>query len=116
MKVSEIKPSQKKIAISVRIIEKREEREVVLQENNSCHKVIEFLVGDKTACILLSVWDYRIERIEISKTYKLENAYTTMFKHSIRLNVGKFGTINESPEEIKTVNRKNNLSEKELTN
>ena len=115
MKVVELKPDQKKISLIVKITKKEEERDVGLQDG-TLHKVAEFLVGDETASILLSLWDTAIEKVETGKTYKVENAYTTVFKHSVRLNTGKYGTIEPSTEEIGTVNTENNLSEKELSN
>ena len=116
MKVNELKPYQKKIELLVKVANKGEAREVMLQQDSSLHKVAEFLVGDETGSILLSLWNEVIEKVQEGKTYRLENAYTTVFKDSIRLNVGKYGTIEESTEGPAAVNEENNLSEKELSN
>ena len=115
MKVNELKPSQKKIELIVKVVEKSESREVMVNQNNSIHNVAEALVGDETGSILLSLWDQDIEKVEEGKTYSIENGYTTVFKHSIRLNTGKYGKIQENQEKIGSVNKDNNLSEKELT-
>lgn len=116
MKANEIKPYQKKIGLPVKIASVGEAREVVLRQDNSLHKVADALVGDETASILLSLWDELIEKAQEGKIYMLENAYTTVFKNSIRLNIGRYGRISESKEAISEVNIGNNLSEKELDN
>ncbi len=116
MKVNELKPYQKKIRLLVKISSKGDPKEVMLRQDNSLHKVAEALAGDETASILLTLWDDLIERVQEGKTYRLENAYTTVFKHSIRLNVGKYGRIEESSETVAAVNEENNLSERELSN
>jgi replication factor A1 len=116
MKVKELKPYQKKLELIVKVLEKQEPREVMVSQDNSIHKVAEALVGDETASILLSLWDESVEKVEEGKTYRIENGYTTVFKNSIRLNTGKYGSIKESEEEIEKVDEENNLSEKELNN
>ncbi|MAG22443.1 MAG: single-stranded DNA-binding protein [Candidatus Diapherotrites archaeon] len=116
MKVEEIKPLQKKISLIVKAGDTGEPREVMLRDSGEMHRVAELLVGDETASILLSLWDKNIEKIEKDRTYKIENAYTTIFKHSIRLNIGKYGSIEESAEGPARLNEENNLSEKELSN
>ena len=114
MKVNELKPYQKKISLLVKIASTGEVREVVARLDNSLHKVAEALAGDETASIMLTLWDGEIDRAEKGKTYGIENAYTTVFRNSIRLNVGKYGKMEESGQQIGEVNVENNLSEKEL--
>lgn len=115
MKVSEIKPYGKKIDVSFRVENKGEPREVVARLDNSQHRVSEALVGDETASILLTLWDDAIDSVEEGKTYALENGYTTVFKNSLRLNVGRYGTLKEADENVESVNTENNLSEKEIS-
>jgi replication factor A1 len=116
MKAAELRPFQKKISLAVKAAEKAAEREVMLPQDGSIHRVAEFLVGDESASILLSLWDESIEKVQEGKTYLLENAYTTVFRGSMRLSIGKFGKILESSQGPEEVNTGNNLSEKELSN
>ena len=67
----------------------------------------------ETGVIFLTLWDDAIEKVEIGKTYKITNSYTNIFRSSLRLNLGKFGELSESDEEITEVNNDNNLSERE---
>ena len=115
MKVAELRPYAKKVDLIVKVVSSGEAREVVSRLENAQHKVAEALVGDDTGCVLLTLWDDAIEKFETEKTYKIENAYCSFFKNSLRLNIGRYGEFEESSEEIKEVNKENNLSEKELT-
>jgi len=115
MKVEEVRPFAKKIELTVKVLEKRDEREVTSKLDNSTHKVAEALVADETGSVLLTLWNEAIEKVEVGKTYKISNAYTSLFKNSLRLNLGRFGIIEESKESIENPNKGNNLSEKELS-
>ena len=115
MKVSEITPYGKKIDVMVKVEKKHEPREVVARLDNSTHKVAEALVGDDSGSILLTLWDDAIDSVQEGKTYKITNGYSTTFKNSVRLNIGRYGKLEDSEEEIKEVNTENNLSEKELS-
>jgi len=115
MKVKELKPMQKKLELVAKAAGKHSEREVMLQDH-SMHRVAEVLVGDETGSILLSLWDENIAKVEQGKIYRIENGYTSVYKESLRLNVGKFGKIEESNESVAEVNEENNLSERELSN
>jgi len=114
LKVSEIKPYGKKIDVTVKVAEKGEPREVVARLDNSPHKVAEALVGDETGSILLTLWDDAIGQVQEGKTYQITNGYISSFKNSIRLNIGRYGKIEESKEGIPSIDKENNLSEKEL--
>lgn len=114
MKVADITPYGKKIDVVVRAEKKEEPREVVARLDNSTHKVAEALVGDDSGCILLTLWDDAIGQVEEGKTYKITNGYSTTFKNSVRLNIGRYGKLEPSEESVETVNTGNNLSEKEL--
>lgn len=114
LKVESLKPFQKKVNITVKAVSVTEPREVTSRLDGSQHKVAEALVGDETACILLTLWDEDIDKIIAGETYDIENAFTTLFKNSMRLNIGRYGTLKKSSQSIETVNTSNNLSEKKF--
>lgn len=114
MKIADLRLYAKKIELIAKIVSKNEARDVVSKLDNSTHKVTEALLGDETGTILLTLWDNAIESIEIGKTYQFSNAYTSLFKNSLRLNLGRYGTFVESLQAIEQANESNNLSEKEL--
>ena len=107
--IAQLRPYQKKIMVKVKILEKNEPREVTSRLDDTQHSVTEAFVADNTGAILLTLWDQDIEKFELNKCYEIENGYTSLFKNSLRMNVGRFGTSKEVPD-IGEINRENNLS------
>lgn len=114
MKINELRPFQKKVDLPLKVVKIMEVREVSSKLDNSTHKVTEALVGDDTGSVLLTLWDEAIEQVKENQSYNLENGYTSLFKNTLRLNVGRYGKLTESEEDIGTVNEENNLSNKEF--
>ncbi len=113
-KVSELRPFQKRVELAVKVLEKNEVREVTSKLDNSSHKVTEVLVGDDSGAILLTLWDEMIDKVEVDKSYKIANGYTSLFKNSLRLNIGRYGELTDSEEEVSEVNKENNISDQEF--
>lgn len=113
MKISELRPFAKKVELTVKALSKNEVREVTSKLDNSTHKVTEVMVGDDSGTILLTLWDDAIEKVEPGKSYKIANAFTSLFKNTLRLNLGRYGELSETEDEVQ-VNEQNNMSEKEL--
>ena len=111
-KVSELKPDMKSVSITVKALSKNEVRDVSSKLDGSSHKVTEMKVGDETGTVLLTLWDSAIDSVKEGKTYEITNAYTSVFKNSMRLNTGKYGEIKESSDEIANVDESNAMSEK----
>lgn len=113
MQINELRPFAKKVDVVVKAVGKNEVREVSSKLDNSTHKVTEAKVGDATGTILLTLWDDMIDKVEEGKTYKISNGYTSLFQNKLRLNIGRYGTLEDSTDEI-TVDETNDMSEKEF--
>jgi replication factor A1 len=113
--VSELKPFQKRVTLTVKVVRKSEPREVVSRLDDSKHAVSEALVGDETGSVLLTLWDSDIEKMQVGKCYDIVNGYTSLFKNTLRLNIGRYGEIKEPSREIGEVKEDNNLSERDLS-
>ncbi len=112
MKVSDLGPRSRNANVLVKILEKGEVREIESRRDGSKHQVAEAKVGDETGIVLLTLWDDLIERVEVGKVYDVKNGYTTLFRGNVRLNIGRYGELTDSTEEISEVNEGNNVSEK----
>ena len=115
MKISELRPFAKKVELTIKAIGKNEVREVQSKLDNSTHKVTEAVVGDDSGTILLTLWDDAIDKVEVGKTYKIANGFTSLFKNSLRLNLGRYGELTDSDETVE-VNETNNVSDKVFEN
>ncbi len=108
-KIEELHPASRGVDVLVKILEVNPSREVSTRDGSS-HSVAEALVGDETGCVLLSLWDDDIQRVKVGQTVSIKNGYVTLFRGSIRLNVGRYGTLELASEEIPQVNMDNNIS------
>jgi len=111
VKVSDLSPTSKGVNLKVKVVGKTEPREVVSRKDGSIHRVAEAIVGDETGIILMTLWDTRIDEVEIGDVLEIVNAFVTLYRGSMRLNVGRYGTIIKlEGEDIEEVNEENNLS------
>ena len=111
--IDDLKPGLRSINIKVKCSSKNDEREITSRKTGEILRVTEALVGDETGSIFLTLWNDDIDKIEVDHVYQLTNVYTTVFKGSLRLNIGKYGSYEEiDTEEIKDINTDNNLSDK----
>ncbi|MFQ6085365.1 MAG: single-stranded DNA-binding protein [Candidatus Bathyarchaeia archaeon] len=108
MEISELRPGMRSVDVMFKVINKGETRSTWSGKN-----VADALVGDKTGCILMTLWEKQIDRVDVGKSYTLKEGFTNLFRGSLRLNIGRYGTIEEASEEVGEVNEGNNLSEKE---
>jgi len=113
--VAELTPHSRGVEFKVKVVEKRDEREVTARATGRQHRVAEFLVGDETGSVILTLWDDDIEKAEIGACYIIKNGYVTTFRNSMRLNTGRYGSIEPIDEKIEA-NTENNVSEKFVEN
>ena len=111
VKVGDLTPYLGKVYVKAKVVELEEPREVSGGE----HRVCEALVGDESGCIYLTLWDDSIDEFKVGDTVHVENGYVSVFKESMRLTGGKFGTVTKIDEELsEEVNTDNNLSDKQV--
>ncbi|MFB0563813.1 MAG: single-stranded DNA-binding protein [Candidatus Lokiarchaeia archaeon] len=111
--VENLRPGLRSINVKFKVESLNDEREVVSRKSGETLRVTEALVGDSSGSILITLWNEDIDKIQVGQVYQLSNGYTTVFKGSLRLNVGRYGNLEEveDAEEIE-VNSENNLSDK----
>ena len=110
--ISDLRPKLKQVNLKFKVVSKSDVREVNSRLDDTLHKVSEAVVGDETGVITMTLWDDQIDLLEEGKTYILKNGYIGFFKNTLRLNVGRYGSIENSDEEISDVNLDNDLSQK----
>jgi len=68
-------------------------------------------VGDETGSVILTLWDDQISRFKANEVVEIRGGYTTLYRGSLRLNVGRMGGLERTDREMRAVNTRNNLSE-----
>ncbi|MFX0168960.1 MAG: single-stranded DNA-binding protein [Candidatus Hodarchaeota archaeon] len=111
--VAELRPNMKSLNITFKLVEKGEEREVTSRRDNETHRVLDAIAGDTSGIVTLSLWDDMIDTVELDKTYRLENGYTSLFQGHLRLNIGRYGELKEAENSIEDIDTENDLSAEE---
>ena len=75
------------------------------------YKVIEATIKDDTGEIKLTLWNEDIEKVRVGTKLKIGNGYTNSFLGEVKLNIGRYGTM-ETGEELEV--RKHKLEKEEM--
>ncbi len=114
VKVSELTPNSKEVNVIVKVANKGQTRDVTSGRDYSIHKVADALVGDETGSVYLTLWDDNVTKVNEGDTISIKNGYINLFRGSMRLNIGRHGTLEPAAESpIGEVNTENNLSSKQ---
>ena len=111
-KIKDLKPNTKRVNVLAKVLNKSEPKEITTRYGETKH-VTEAVVGDETGTIIMSLWEDQAKEIEEGETIYVDNGYISLVRGHMRLNVGKYGTIRKSEEEIGEVNESLNLSDEE---
>ena len=115
MKIGDLKSYSRKVYTVAKVISIGEPREVTSRKDNTTHQVCEALVADDTGSVYLTLWDDSIDAVEEEMVLKLDNAYVNVFRGSMRLNLGKYGSykvLDEAP--FDEVELENNVSDQQV--
>jgi len=112
-KVKDLTTYSRRVNLVARIVEMGEPREVSSSSDGQLHQVTEALIGDETGSVFLTLWDENAARFKSGDVVEIDNGYAGTFKGRLRLNIGRYGTIDKTSSDIKVVDTENNLSERE---
>jgi len=110
-KVGELTPQSRAVNVLAKVVSKTEVRNIAAGRDGAAHRVSDALVGDETGCIYLTLWDDNIEKVNDGATILVKNGYVNLFRGNMRLNIGKYGTLEMSDQPLAgEVNTENNVS------
>ncbi len=113
VKIGELTPTSRAVNVKAKVVSKSDVRSVASGRDGAPHNVCDALIGDETGCIYLTLWDDNIDKVKIGETISIGNGYVSLFRGSMRLNVGRYGTLEAAKEALTgEVNTENNLSAK----
>lgn len=113
IKVEELTPQSRNINMTVKVISINPTRDVSSRRDGSSHRVTEALVADETGSVLLTLWDDTIDEVSEGDIYDVRNGYVRLFRGSIRVNTGRYGSLTLSEEVIDETNVDNNMSDRQ---
>jgi len=113
VKVGELTPASRAVNVKAKVVSKSEVRNIAAGRDGSPHNVCDALIGDETGSVYLTLWDDNIAKVNDGDTINVGNGYVTLFRGNMRLNVGRYGTIEVAKEALEgEANTENNLSNK----
>lgn len=113
VKVGELTPTSRAVNVIAKAMSKSEVRNIATGRDGAPHRVCDALVGDETGCVYLTLWDDNIEKVNEGDTVSVKNGYINLFRGNMRLNVGRYGTLEIAEKPLEgDVNTENNLSNK----
>jgi len=113
-KIKDLTPNTKKTNVLAKVVSIGEPKEIPSRFGEA-KKVAEAVIGDETGTILLSLWQDQIGTLKEEDVIAIENGFVSLVpraKGKMHLNVGRYGTLTKSDENI-DVNTDLNMSEKE---
>ena len=115
IKIGSLNSYSRRVNTIAKVVSKTEPRDVTSRIDQSAHRVAEALVGDDTGSIYLTLWDDAIDEISDGQILNIKNAYVNLFRGSMRLNLGRFGSYELAEEApFEEVNLDNNLSSRQF--
>ncbi len=113
VKVGELTSTSRAVNVIAKTISKSEIRNIAAGRDGAPHRVCDALVGDDTGCVYLTLWDDNIEKVKEEDTVNVKNGYVNLFRGNMRLNVGRYGTLEIAEKALEgEANTENNMSSK----
>lgn len=91
MKISEIKRGVSNIAITAKVVDKGEKREVNTKYGRK--SVADVTLEDDSGQITLSLWEEKIDAVRVGDTVSLDGGYVTEFREKMQLNLPRNGKL-----------------------
>ncbi len=111
-KIKDLNPNAKRVNVLAKVVHKGEPKEINTRYGETKH-VTEAIVGDDTGIITMSLWEDQADLVEEGETIYVDNGYISLVRGHMRLNVGKYGSIKKSEEEIEEINEDLDMSAEE---
>ncbi len=114
VKIGDLTTYSRGVNTIAKVISKTEVREVTSRSDGTSHRVCEALIADDTGSVYMSLWDDNVDNVVEDQILQVSNGYINLFRGSMRLNIGRYGSYEEVEEApFADVNLDNNLSSKQ---
>jgi len=111
-KVKDLSPSTKQVNLLAKVVSVGERRTIDSKFGGS-RTLCEAVVGDETGTVILSLWEAQIGQVAPADVVQVNNGYVSLVRGRIRLNVGKYGTLAKTEQDLPEVNTSVDVSAQE---
>jgi ssDNA-binding replication factor A large subunit len=98
--ISDLTVESRAVNVRFSVTKKGTPRQVTARTTGKPHLISEFVVGDESAIVTLTLWNEDIDEIEVGKTYALLNGYISIYDECMSLSKGRWGKIRITSYEI----------------
>ncbi|SRR6266571_6538208 len=109
-KIKDLSPSTKQVNLIAKVVNVGERRTIDSKFGGGSRSLCEAIVGDETGTVIFSLWEAQIDQVHRDDVLQVNNGYVSLVRGRIRLNVGKYGTMEKVAQDIPEVNRTNDVS------
>ncbi|RDD53880.1 MAG: single-stranded DNA-binding protein [Candidatus Korarchaeota archaeon NZ13-K] len=96
-KVLDLRPGESSVDVKVRVLEVGEPR--VVETKRGPRTLSEATVGDETGRVVLVLWGEHAGKLREGDVVELQNAFTTVYRGKVQLNLGNMGRLSETNDE-----------------
>ena len=93
VKVAGLNPNLRRVNMVFKVVSVDPAKNVRSRKDRVAHRVTEALVGDDTGTALMTLWDESVDKVTAGRTLKVLNGYVSLFKGTLRVNIGKYGEL-----------------------
>src|SRR3989337_1176847 len=112
-KVKDLTPTSKQVSLLAKVASLGEQREIT-PRYGSPRKLVEATIGDETGTVILALWEDQVTAVQKDDVIQIDNGFVSLVRGHIRLNVGKYGTISKSEQDVPEVNSSLDVSAQEF--
>jgi replication factor A1 len=111
-KVKDLTPTSKQVNLLAKVVALGEQKEIT-PRYGSPRRLVEATIGDETGTVILTLWEDQINAVAKDDVVQIDNGFVSLVRGHVRLNVGKYGTLAKSDQEIPDVNTALDVSAQE---
>jgi len=107
IKIADLKPESRKVNLLVKVIGVDEPRDIETRYGSK--HLAEATIADDSGSLIMTLWEEQVGTIEKGDVLQIENAYISLVRGTMRLNLGRYGKMHKLDEELE-VNTEPNMS------
>ncbi len=111
-KIKDLTPQHNKVNVLAKVVKLGEVREVPSRYGPP-RRVSDTVIGDETGTIVMSLWQEQVGTVKEGDVIYIDNGYISLYRGHMRLNIGKYGALSKSDQQIEDVSTGLDMSERE---
>ena len=111
-KVKDLTPTSKQVNLLAKVVALGEQKEIT-PRYGSPRRLVEATIGDETGTVILTLWEDQINQVAKDDVVQIDNGFVSLVRGHVWLNVGKYGTLAKTEQDLPEVNTTVDVSAQE---